>query len=393
MIHAGSANAVGNSLSAASRRHCTRRSESSESSIQRESVIASSLGLTPDPAPSQASFWQGMAPIVSPEMPFNAGSIARLREILRQNPVAIPACGALALFVIWASDEAGYPLTHWAPGGLILLALLAITLYALPLRAREVPPAVRVAMLCLALYAALSFLSILWAQVPGDAWEGADRTLVYLFVFSLFALWPQSGPSAALLLGAWTIAMVVLALFALLHVDAAAHPATLFSEGRLKYPADYENACAAVWCMVLWPALLLSASGRLPWALRGLFAAGTVLLADLALLSQSRGSLFATVVMLILVFALLPGRVRTFAVLVPVAIGVGVTAPTVLDVGDRVLHGGDVPAALHSATAAILVAAVLVGAMVAAGRPRSRVAVRSTRRPAAACTGRSARSQ
>jgi O-Antigen ligase len=306
-----------------------------------------------------------------------------LKQTLRQNPVAIPACGALALFVIWASDEAGYPLTHWAPGGLILLALLAIVLYAVPLRLSHVPLAVRVAVVCLALYAVLSFLSILWAQVPGDAWEGANRTLLYLFVFCLFALWPQSGASAALLLGAWTIAMVVLALVVLLHIDGAGHPAALFSEGRLKYPADYENACAAVWCMALWPALLLAASGRVPWALRGLFAGATVLLADLALLSQSRGSLFATVVMLTLVFALLPGRLRTFLVLVPVAIGIGVTAPTVLHVGDRLLDGGDVRGALHGATAAILIAAAVVGAIVALG-----AAIESRRSIDAATRGR-----
>jgi len=300
-------------------------------------------------------------------MPFDAGPIAKLRDTLRQAPIAIGALGALALFVIWAGSDAGYPLTHWAPGGLILLALLAIALAALPLRLREVPTAVRVALLCLALYTALSYLSILWAQVPGDAWEGANRTLVYLFVFALFALWQQRGASAALLLGAWTLAMIALAVFVLVHVDSAAHPAALFSGGRLKYPADYENACAAVWCMVLWPALLLSAGGRLHWALRGLFGGGTVLLADLALLSQSRGSLFATVVLVILVFTILPGRVRTFVVFLPVALGVGVTTPTVLHVGDRLSHGGNVHAALHSATAAILVAALLVGLLVALG--------------------------
>ena len=46
-----------------------------------------------------------------------------------------------------------------------------------------------------------------------------------------------------------------------------------------------------------------------------------MLLADVALLSQSRGSLYATPVMLVLVFALLPGRMRTLALLVPVAAG------------------------------------------------------------------------
>jgi len=301
-------------------------------------------------------------------MPEFAGSIAgKLRDTLREAPVTVPALGALALFVVWAGNDGGYPVTHWAPGGLILLALLALTLSSVRLRFAEVPAAVRVAIACLALYTALSYLSILWAQVPADAWEGANRTLLYLVVFALFALWSQSGASAALLLGAWTLAMIALAAFVVLHIDSSATPAAFFSEGRLKYPASYENACAAVWCMALWPALLLSAGRRIPWAVRGLLAGGAVVLADLALLSQSRGSLFATVVMLVLVFALLPGRVRTFLVLVPVAVGVGLGTPTVLHVGDRLKDGGDVRSALHSATAAIFLAALAVGLIVALG--------------------------
>ncbi len=293
-----------------------------------------------------------------------ARSTARLMQTVRETPVVVPALGALALFVIWAGSDAGYPLTHWAPGGVILLVLLVIAVAAVPLRLARVPTAVRVAVACLALYTALSYMSILWAQVPGDAWEGANRTFVYLLVFSLFALWPQTGRSAALLLCAWVLAMIGLAVGVLLHLDGVAHPLALFNDGRLKYPADYENACAAVWCMALWPALLLSRSERLHWALRGALAGGAVLLADVALLSQSRGSLYATVVILVLVFALLPGRVRTFLVLIPVAAGVGATVKTVLHVGDSV-HGGNVHAALHSATVAILIAAVAVGAIAA----------------------------
>jgi tetratricopeptide (TPR) repeat protein len=292
---------------------------------------------------------------------------ARLREALRRSPVTVPALGAIALFVIWASSDAGYPVTHWAPGGLILLGLLAITLFTVPLRLGEVGVALRVAVACLALYTALSYLSILWAHVPGDAWEGANRTLLYLLVFSLFALWAQRGATAALLLCVWALAMIVLAAFVLLHVNGAANPAHLFAEGRLKYPGDYENAAAATWCMAMWPALLLAASDRIPWALRGVLAGGTVLLGDLALLSQSRGSLYATVVMLILVFALIPGRVRTLVVLVPVAIGIGVGTPTLLHVGDRLTGGGDVRSALHAATAVSFAGAIAVGLIVAAG--------------------------
>src|SRR5271169_3238670 len=145
----------------------------------------------------------------------------RLIDSLREAPATVPALAALALFVVWATDQAGYPLTHWAPGGLIVMALLGIALVFVRLPVAEIPASVKLALGCLAAYTALSFVSILWASVPGDAWEGANRTLLYLLVFALFALWPQRGASAALLLGAWTVAMIALAAFVALHVDAA----------------------------------------------------------------------------------------------------------------------------------------------------------------------------
>ncbi len=293
---------------------------------------------------------------------------AKLTASLREAPATVPALAALALFLVWATDQAGYPITHWAPGGLIVLALLGVALGILGLNSTEVPAPVKIALGCLAAYTALSFASILWAAVPGDAWEGANRTLLYLLVFTLFALWPQRGRSAALLLGGWTLAMIGLAAFVALHVNAeGGHLTRVFDGERLAYPTGYPNASAAQWLMAFWLALLLARSERLPWALRGVLAGGAVLLADLALLSQSRGSLYATPVMLVLVFALLPGRVRTFAVLVPVALGIGVAAPTVVHVGDRLQHGGNTTAALHGATVAMFVAALVVGVAVATG--------------------------
>jgi O-antigen ligase len=294
---------------------------------------------------------------------------ARLMASLREAPATVPALAAMALFVIWATDQAAYPVTHWAPGALIVLVLLILAIAAVGLRLAEVPLAVRIALLCLAAYTALSFLSILWAAVPGDAWEGADRTLLYLLVFALFACWRQRGASAALLLCAWTVAMIGLAAFTALHVDAAGGAGlhSLLPGGRLAYPSGYPNANAAQWLMAFWPAVLLSRSPRLPWGLRGLLAGGAVLLASAALLSQSRGSLYATPVMLVLVFVLLPGRTRSFALLVPVLAGVGATAPLVLRVGDR-LRGGDVMAATtHTAILATFAAALLVGLVVAVG--------------------------
>jgi O-antigen ligase len=316
---------------------------------------------------------------------------SRLIAPLRAAPATVPALAALALMVVWATDDAGYPLTHWAPGGLIVLALLAIALAAgrspsARLRWAEIPRAVRVALLCLAGYTALSFLSILWAGVPGDAWEGANRTLLYLLVFALFACWPQRGASAALLLCAWTLALVGLAAFTALHVNAAAGSAArlgaLLPDDRLVYPAGYVNADAAQWLMAFWPALLLARSRQLPWGLRGVLAGGAVLLASVALLSQSRGSLYSTPVMLVLIFALLPGRVRTFALLIPIAAGIGAAAPAVLRLGERMEaatgaseSGGAraaaarhaVSGAVHGATVAMFAAALVVALVVAVG--------------------------
>jgi O-Antigen ligase len=294
----------------------------------------------------------------------------KLMGPLREAPATVPALAAMGLFVAWASDQAGYPLTHWGPGALLVLALLAIAFGIVGLRTGEVPTPVRVAIACLAAYTALSFLSILWARVPGDAWEGANRTLLYLAVFALFAGWRQHGASAALVLGVWTLAMVGLAVYVALHLNAAstADLQRLVPSGRLVYPSGYPNANAAQWLMAFWPATLLARSERLPWGLRGLLAGGAVLLAEVALLSQSRGSLYATPVMIVLVFALLPRRLRTFAVLVPVGLATLAAAPSVLHVGDNRRPNGEViSSTLHHAIAASFAAALIAGLLVAAG--------------------------
>src|SRR5438270_12106799 len=101
----------------------------------------------------------------------------KLMGSLREAPATVPALAAVGLFIAWATDQAAYPVTQCGPGGLILLALRAIALGTVGLRAGEIPAPIRVAIACLGAYTALSLLSILWALVQGDAWEGADHTL------------------------------------------------------------------------------------------------------------------------------------------------------------------------------------------------------------------------
>jgi hypothetical protein len=298
-------------------------------------------------------------------------------RILGADPSAVPALGALALLIAWAANQAGFPQTHWAPGGLILLALLAIAVGASGLRVASIPTPVRIGIAALAAYTAFSFLSILWAKVPGEAWEGADRTLVYLIVFALFASFRRPASSAAMLLGLWVMAMSGLALYTVLHVNAAAGSATalqiLMPGGRLTYPSGYTNANAAMWMMAFFAAWLLASSRRVPPIARGLLAGGATVLAAAALYSQSRGSVYSIPIMLVLVFGLLPGRVRSFATLVPIGIGVGACVPAILRLDKRVERGLAAPAGAHSATLSVLVAGLAAAVIVAvAGSLESR---------------------
>jgi O-antigen ligase len=288
----------------------------------------------------------------------------------------LPALAALALFIAWATDDGGYPVTHWAPGGLIVLGLLAVAVAAVGLRPAAVSRPVRLALGCLAAYTAWSFVSILWAADPGSAFEGADRSLLYLLVFALFACFSLRGAGAALLLVVWTFAMVGVAVYAALHLAGlgATDLHAAFPGGRLVYPGGYVNATAAQWMMAAWPAVLLARSERLHPALRGLLAASAVVLTALALLSLSRGALIATAVLIVLVFAFVPRRVRTFAVMVPLALGVAASTPALLRVGERLEGGVPAPAALatahaalHTAMATTLAAALVVGLAVMAG--------------------------
>jgi tetratricopeptide (TPR) repeat protein len=245
--------------------------------------------------------------------------------------------------------------------------MLIVAVLAVGLPWAELPVPVRVSVGALAGYAVLSYASILWAANQGVAWEGANRTLIYLLVFALFACWRRQGSSAAVLLCVWTLGLAGLALFVAVHLEgaSAATVARLLPEGRLTYPSGYANANAAQWLMAFWPALLLARSEHLAWWLRGLFAGSAVVLAETALLSQSRGSLYATPVMLVLVFALLPGRRRTFALLVPVGAGIAACAPAVLHVGNDLSGGRVVTATLHTALETTIAAGCLVGIIVA----------------------------
>ena len=128
---------------------------------------------------------------------------------------------------------------------------------------------------------------MLWAEIPADAWEGANRTLLYFVVIALVGLrpWPPALGTAALAVVGGGIGLI--GVFTLLRGDEASQ---LFLGGRLGEPAGYPNAAAALWLIGFWPALHVALMRRLWPAARGAGLAAATLLLGLALLSQSRGA-------------------------------------------------------------------------------------------------------
>ena len=292
-------------------------------------------------------------------------------RIAQATLVALPALiGVVVLLIMVALGEnatggrtflhnAGYTVLTWYPCALFLLLLLAVVAYGRPIRVQDVPRPVLAAVGLLAAFTAWSFLSILWADAQGEAWDGANRTLFYLIVFSLFALWPQRERTARVVLVVWTLAMAVFGAVVLVRLGAGAGAAK-FIANRLSDPAGYPNAAAATFFMPVWPALVLASRSELAWWLRGLLAGSAVLLADLVLLTQSRGAVYSLPIVVALLFLLVPNRVRVFLVAVPVAAAVGITAPALLDVNDRLLHhvgssAGDAVAPVVFAVAAVAI--------------------------------------
>jgi O-antigen ligase len=273
---------------------------------------------------------------------------------------------AVATLLWWAAEEGGYAPTTWYPGALLFLALLAVVAVSARRRAR---PAARTAaaIALLAAFTAWSFLSIAWAGVQGDAWDGANRTLLYAVVYATFALLAWRAPEAVVMLGLFAVGTAAIGGLAL-----AMEGADAFNGNRLAAPTGYENASAALFLMAFWPAIALAARPEVHWAARSLLLAAGGLLLQLALLAQSRGSLLAGGIALIVLVAASRDRLRLVAVLLVVSAAVAATLVQLLDV---VAAGSEaeVRQAVGAERVAVMLSTLgllLLGAFVFAGRRR-----------------------
>jgi hypothetical protein len=223
------------------------------------------------------------------------------------SPVLVPAAIVLVGAISLAFFHGGNPKTVWYSAGLFALVLLSLVLVAAPPTHAERSRAFDRAAAAFALFTAWNFLSILWADIPGDAWEGANRTLLYFVAFVLVGLRPWPWPAARVAVGL-VVAGVTIAAAAILGVTAfRSDPASVFLGGRLSDPFGYANATSNFWMIAFWPALHFGIDRATTWWVRGPALGAAALLVQVAILSQSRGAL-ASFAITAVVFVLLHPR-------------------------------------------------------------------------------------
>jgi hypothetical protein len=269
----------------------------------------------------------------------------------------------VAVFLILAADQGGYPPTVWYAGALLVAALLVTLVFA---RGSAFLGSPRVSWWAIGFFAAFtawSFVSISWASSKGDAWDGANRTLLYLLVYALFARWPWRPAGAAALLGLHAAGVVAVGLLTLHEVAASSHPASYFIGSRLSEPLGYPNATAALFLIALWPAVFLASSRRVAPLLRGLFLGIATALLELSILPQSRGALLSLPVAALLYFVLVPGRLRSLLHFMLVGGAAALALHPLLEVYRTGARGGDISAATAHARNTVVISLLALTAL------------------------------
>ena len=282
---------------------------------------------------------------------------------LAQAPEVLPGLVALGVIVFWTASDGGVFATDSYPGALILLGLLAVTIYAFRAQLPGLPRVTMLALALLAVFVLWNFISIAWADDQGAAWDGANRCLLYLSAFAVFAIPPWRAGAGALVLGVYALAIAGLGAITLLQAAGSAHPLDYIVAQRFAKPLGYHNANAAAFSLAFFPALFLGSRRETPWPIRGLLLAASAVLFQLALLPQSRGWLIAFPIALLVYLVIVPGLTRNLIALAPVALVCGLTAPTMLDVFDTVTSQGDLHHALTDARSAMLIGAGILFAV------------------------------
>jgi O-Antigen ligase len=234
----------------------------------------------------------------------------------------------------WGAKEGAYFGNVMFPGLILLCAgVVLLSSRAVMPAALELPLPVRVAFWALVGLGVWSAASALWSPSPDVAISDAQRILGYAVAF-LLGLW------LAILLGERRhLAMVPIAaaaLFAgaiaLIGLFTGDDFERYVQAGTLQYPIGYRNANAAFFLIALWPALTLATSRDLDWRLRAAALGTATLCLELAALSQSRASMIAAAVALVVFLVTSRERARGVGWLLLAVVPALLVVPAVSDV-------------------------------------------------------------
>ena len=221
-----------------------------------------------------------------------------------------PGLLAVGLMLVWVVENGGYNAATWYWGALIILAVLAVVVLRPGRPAIRVSRPAAIALAAFAGYVAWSYLSITWAQSPGDALDGSNRALLYLLLFTLFAILPWTADEALTVLLIFVIGVGVVAVVLLFRLADGVRVQDIIVGGRLISPTGYFNSSVALFTGDALMATALAARRGVPATLRGLLLALATASLQVAVLGQGRGWLFTLPLVLAVTFALVRYRTR-----------------------------------------------------------------------------------
>lgn len=231
--------------------------------------------------------------------------------------IVSPGLVAFTVFLYWGAHDGGYAVTAWLPGALLLLGVALLLIGGVPRLRPEWGTANAAAVGLFGAFTLWTFLSIAWAGVKGDAWDGANRTLLYFIVFVIFTRPMWTVQRAVTILLFWGLGAVLVGSITLQSVIHSAHPADSFIGSRLSEPFGYANGTAAFFLMPVWPMLAIASRREQHPLLRAVCLGTAGFLAELGFVPESRGMLFAFPLAIVAYVVLAPNRLRA---LVPLTI-------------------------------------------------------------------------
>ncbi len=277
----------------------------------------------------------------------------------------------------WAWQKGAYFGVVLLPGAILLCVGAALLLRFAPWRAqltRSRP--ILIALAALTGLGVWALLSALWSPAPDVAIGDGQRILVYALCFGLgVGLCNLLGPRIGLALVPLAVAGAVAGLITAVSLATGADPRDLLeSDGTLDFPLGYRNAEAAFFAIAMFPALGLASDRELDWRLRAGALGSATLCIELFLLAQSRASMPAMAVALIVYALVSPRRLRALTWLALAALpAIAIIGPltSLYSAADDGLGG--VVGEMHRAGFVALIAAVgavAIGAVAARGERR-----------------------